>query len=374
MAVVPSRYDNSTVTNIPDVGTIFSTNVVAGFVGPVLKVTVSLWLTHPIDSDLSLSLISPDGISVPLTINTGSGANFGSSCSPDGNRTTFDDGAATAITAVSPPFIGTFRPQGTLSSFIGGTANGNWRLQVTDSFAGSVGALRCWSLFLDGVNCGTGSGACDTCIPPIAASISAASPVQTNRWNRELVVSSCGLPKAWSGFGNTGTNYHYNAYTFTNTSAVDACVSVELQSASDLMAALYVNSYDPTTISNNFLGDAGSSTGGGLTTFSATVPAGATCIVVVNEVNQGSGTQPFTLTVVGLPCPPPFLAIDPLIPTPNVHLHWPSWAGGYNLEATPSLFPSNWTIIPNEPIVAGNQYNVTNAETPVSRYYRLHKP
>jgi len=372
-SVVPSRYDNSTVTNIPDVGTVFSTNVVSGFAGPVLKVTVSMWLTHPIDSDLSLSLISPDGITVPLAMNTGAGANFGIACSPDGDRTTFDDAAATAITAASPPFMGTFRPQGTLASFIGGTANGNWRLEVTDSFAGSLGALRCWSLFLDGVNCGTGSGACDTCIPPIVDSVTPASPLQLDRRLRDGVTASCGLPKSFTAFG-TVNNYHFNTYLFTNTSPADACVSVELQSTNDVMAALYLNTFVPSNIGSNFLADSGFSTAGGVTTCSGTIPAGANFVVVVNETSPNSGTLPFTLTLTGLPCPPPFLVIDPLIPTPNVHLHWPSWAGGYNLEATPSLFPSNWTTIPNEPIVVGNQYNVTNAETPVSRYYRLHKP
>jgi subtilisin-like proprotein convertase family protein len=66
-ANTPIRYDNSIVTNIPDVGASESTNVVAGFAGPITKVAVSVYLTHTFDGDLSISLINPDGISVDLS-------------------------------------------------------------------------------------------------------------------------------------------------------------------------------------------------------------------------------------------------------------------------------------------------------------------
>src|SRR5262249_17885167 len=145
------------------IGTIESTNVVAGFATPITKVAVSLWLTHPVDSDLNISLIAPDGTIIDLSSGNGAGANFGSACSPDASRTTFDDGAGTSITAGSPPFVGSFRPESSLAvlnGLSGPGANGNWRLRVTDNFGGSVGALRCWSLFLYPKVCASGGGSC----------------------------------------------------------------------------------------------------------------------------------------------------------------------------------------------------------------------
>jgi autotransporter-associated beta strand protein len=383
-AVSPNHYDNSTVTSLPDVGSINSTNAVSGFVGPLDKVTVAMYLTHTFDSDLTnISLIAPDGTTVLLSsANGGGGQNYGANCSPDASRTTFDDAAGTAITAGAAPFVGTFRPQSALSTFIGnGTPNGNWRLHIADGFGGSLGTLRCWSLFLYGTACSSGGGPCDTCLPPISGAITASDLLQSNRWNREFIVGSCGSPKSWSGFGGIiGTNYHYDVYTFTNSSAADACVTVHLQSISNLMAAAYLNNFNPLNISNNFLGDAGFSTGtdinssGDDTVFSCTVPAGAQFQITVNEVLPFEGTQPYTLYLSGLPCPPPTLAIDPLIPVPNVRVHWSTSAGGYKLEGTPSLSPAIWTGVTNEPIVTGGEYRVTNSAPPVNQFYRLNKP
>ena len=379
-AGAPSRYDVTGNVAIPDIGTVDSTNVVSGFTDtPLEKVVVSLYLTHQYDSDLTnISLISPDGTTVLLSsANGGSGQNYGSGLTPDSLRTTFDDAAATPITSGVAPFVGTFRPQSPLSAFIGNaTPNGTWHLHIADGFGGSLGTLRGWSLFLYGTSCSTGSGICDVCMPVISDAITASSPVQTNRWFREDVVSSCGAPKAWDGFGDTGPSFHYNAYLFTNTSGADACVTVELQSSSDVMAAIYLNSYDPTTISNNFLGDAGDSTVdyGGTTTFSSTIPAGAPFIVVVNEVVQNSGTQPYTLQLSGLPCPTPTLNIQPVTPS-QARLYWSTAAGGYLLEGQSNLVSSAWATVTNEPIVNGGNYNVTNsAVNPTNQFYRLHKP
>ena len=372
-SAAPTRFDNNTITNVPDIGTIESTNNVTSWSGgPITKVTVSLWLVAPIDSDLNLSLMSPDGTTVPLSTANGAGANFGSG-SADASRTTFDDSAATAITAGSPPFVGTFRPQSPLSAFIGTSPNGAWRLHIQDSFgSGSPDTLRAWSLFLSGTSCNTGSGICDLCMPAITNAITLSDPVQTGRWIGNLVVASCGTPKTWPG--TSAGSFHFDEYSFTNTSPADACVTVELQSPSNILATAYLNSFDPANITMNYLGDAGNSTHGGQTTFSCTVPAGATFLVVVTEVIANAGTQPYTLQLSGLPCPPPTLNIQP-VATNQALLYWSTAAGGYLLESESNIVASAWATVTNEPIVGNHQYNVINsAINPTNRFYRLHKP
>jgi autotransporter-associated beta strand protein len=372
-SAAPTRFDNNTITNVPDIGTIESTNNVTSWSGgPITKVTVSLWLVAPIDSDLNLSLISPDGTTVPLSTANGAGANFGSG-SADASRTTFDDSAAMAITAGSPPFVGTFRPQSPLSAFIGTSPNGAWRLHIQDSFgSGSPDTLRAWSLFLSGTSCNTGSGICDLCMPAITNAITLSDPVQTGRWIGNSVVASCGTPKTWPG--TSAGSFHFDEYSFTNTSPADACVTVGLQSPSNILATAYLNSFDPANITANYLADAGNSTHGGQTTFSGTVPAGATFLVVVTEVIANAGTQPYILQLSGLPCPPPTLSIQP-VPANKARLYWPTWAGGYLLESESNIVSSAWATITNEPIVGNHQYNVTNSSvSPTNRFYRLHKP
>jgi hypothetical protein len=47
---------------------------------------------------------------------------------------------------------------------------------------------------------------------------------------------------------------------------------------------------------------------------------------------------------------------------------------GFNLEASPSLAPTTWATVTNEPIVSAGLYNVTNSSPPTNRFYGLHKP
>jgi autotransporter-associated beta strand protein len=371
----PNRYDVTGNVAIPDIGTVESTNVVAGFVGPLQKVTVSLYITHPFDGDLTnLTLISPDGTSVLLSAaNGGGGANYGSAISPDGSRTTFDDAAGTAITAGTAPFVGTFRPHSPLSAFnFNGAPNGNWRLRISDGFGGSVGTLRAWSLFLSGTACATGSGACDYCLTSISGMVTNTDPVQTGRINRFAVVSSCGSPKPWPGNFDALPHF-YDIYSFTNTTAADACVTLLITTSDTFThAVMYLNAFDPSNISSNYLADSGSS--GVSQSSSASIPPGAKFFVVVHAVASGAGSAPYNLQLSGLPCPPPTLTVQKVTPS-TARLSWPSWAGGYLLEATPSLSAINWTGITNEPIVTALKYNVTNGTvTPTNRFYRLKKP
>ena len=370
-ASIPVRFDNNVATGIPDVGSVDSTNLVAGFVGPLQKVSVSLWLTHTFDSDLSLSLISPDGTTVPLTIGIGAGANFGSG-SADANRTTFDDAAATAITASAPPYVGTFRPQGTLGNFnFNPTPNGAWKLRVTDSFGGSLGTLRNWSLFLYGTQCAEGGGACALCSADtlLTNTLTTGSAILSPRLNRNTVVSSCGTPKAYPG--SFAGSFNYNAYPFYNGSS-SACISVTLTSfGADVMASAYLGSFNPTNPAANYLGDFGNSTSGaGTNTFSFTAPSNSVFVVVVNNVGA-VGT--YSLAVSGGDCSP-VLNIA-AAGASKVDVNWPTVAGGYNLEATNALTAPVWPGVTNEPVASGNRFHVTNSSVPLpSQFYRLHQP
>jgi subtilisin-like proprotein convertase family protein len=157
-------FSNNTSTPIADNSTTNIIIPVSGFVGAIGKVALSMYATHTWSGDLDISLISPNNVVVPLTSdNGGSGDNYGTSCSPEGSRTTFDDDAATPITAGAAPFTGSFRPEGSLSDFDGLTGtdvNGNWTLRIVDDFAADIGTFLCGTIFLSATVCADGNGAC----------------------------------------------------------------------------------------------------------------------------------------------------------------------------------------------------------------------
>ena len=86
-------------------------------------------------------MIAPDGRTVNLFTNVGgSGDNF--------SGTTLDDAAATAITAGTAPFSGTFQPQQPLALLNGATPNGTWTLRIVDTGPQDAGTLNSWSIQL----------------------------------------------------------------------------------------------------------------------------------------------------------------------------------------------------------------------------------
>jgi subtilisin-like proprotein convertase family protein len=159
-------------TNVPKaipefgVGPLMQSGIVVKNVDYITKVRVSVYLTHPVDGDLEIYLNGPTGASALLSYrNGGSGDNYGSGFAPN-QRTTFDEAATTPITSASPPFIGTFAPQGSLSIFngmYGAQANGLWSLQVIDDAAGNTGQVINWALMIDDVS-GTRVTWASTCL------------------------------------------------------------------------------------------------------------------------------------------------------------------------------------------------------------------
>lgn len=160
------RFDNNVTVDIPDGDTngVDSGILVTNLPGTVRKVVVSAYITHSWDSDLTLELVGPDGTRTKLSSRNGSnGDNYGANCSPDNLRTTFDDAATLAITNGNAPFVGVFTPQEPLAVFAGkrnDTANGVWKLHVSDSMRNNSGAIQCWSLQIWPTQCAAGSGPC----------------------------------------------------------------------------------------------------------------------------------------------------------------------------------------------------------------------
>ena len=111
-------------------------------IGPNLTITdvnVTVNITHTWDEDLDISLISPAGTIIELsTDNGGQGDNY--------TNTVFDQQATTLITAGTPPFTGSFVPEGNLSTLNGQLSGGNWTLRVGDDANFDGGSITGFTL------------------------------------------------------------------------------------------------------------------------------------------------------------------------------------------------------------------------------------
>lgn len=126
---------------------------------------------------------------------------------------------------------------------------------------------------------------------------------QGDRLGRDGVPSTC-AGKVSPGGGFAGTKY-YKTFTFANTSGNARCFTVTinagLNGAGDIESAAYDQSYNPTNLDLNYLGDTGI-TGLGTTvgsaSYSFTVPAQHNFVVVVNTTGTTTSSQ-FSGTVSG---------------------------------------------------------------------------
>ena len=101
--------------------------------------SVELDITHTWDGDLTINLTSPTGTVLVLSNqNGGSGDDFTGTVFADGG----DD-----ITAGTPPFTGTFEPEGGTfaDAFAGEEITGDWVLSVVDGFGGDDGTLNAFN-------------------------------------------------------------------------------------------------------------------------------------------------------------------------------------------------------------------------------------
>jgi uncharacterized membrane protein len=143
---------------------------------------------------------------------------------------------------------------------------------------------------------------CTAANQTVNGSLDPADPDTTaGRLGRNAIVSTCAGKICPGALGAGGRSY--DAITFTNPGDVSACVTATLTSAGgvNLIAASYLGTFNPadTTFCSNYLGDPGGSANGSVS-WSFTVPAGQNFQVVVMEVNAGTASTPYSVTVSGL--------------------------------------------------------------------------
>jgi len=107
----------------------------------ISSISVTMDIQHTWVNDLSATLISPAGTSIPIFINP---------CASDDLQNieaTFADGAAPlSCTSATPAINGTFASSSPLSALIGESSAGTWTLQVDDAYDQDGGAILGWSL------------------------------------------------------------------------------------------------------------------------------------------------------------------------------------------------------------------------------------
>jgi len=136
-------------------------------------------------------------------------------------------------------------------------------------------------------------------------------PTMDGRLNRDGVASMCAPPKPWPGDWDPGTLYSYKVFgPYLN--GPDICVTVNFDPnpgtgndcGTNAHAMAYLDSFDPTDRSLNYLGDVGSSDT--LPFAFATAPNSS--ILIVIQENGQAGANPV--------CNFEFSSNELLIPTP----------------------------------------------------------
>jgi subtilisin-like proprotein convertase family protein len=325
--VVVRAADVPQPVDFPDVFTTSSVNVAQNLT--IAAVKVQLNITYPLDNDLTIDLIAPDGTDVSLSSFEGSGANF--------QNTTFDDSAATPIGAANSPFAGSYRPESPLSALAGKSALGTWQLQIVD-WGGSAGTLSSWSLIIQP----TGTPA------PTATSLAVGGfPTSTTAGSAGSFTVT-----ARDASGNVATGYtgtvHFSSsdpraalpanYTFTTADAGSHTFSTTLETAGT--QSLIVTDTAASGLSGTEAGIAVSPAAANSLKVSAPVGAtvGATNSIVVtaldaygNTATSYAGTVHFSSsdTAAGVRLPP-----DYTFTTSDRGLH--TFSGGVTLQTAGS--------------------------------------
>jgi gliding motility-associated-like protein len=143
--VGPTSFSNNGTYAIPDnnTGGVLSPITVSGIspttIGAGSIASVCLNISHAYTGDVDIFIRCPDGTQLELsTDNGGGGDNYTNTC--------FTPTAGGSITAGTPPFTGTYLPEGNFTTLNGCSANGTWQLFVRDDAAIISGSITGWTI------------------------------------------------------------------------------------------------------------------------------------------------------------------------------------------------------------------------------------
>ncbi|MEO8285074.1 MAG: S-layer homology domain-containing protein [Chloroflexota bacterium] len=128
-------------------------------------------------------------------------------------------------------------------------------------------------------------------------SITNTDPTQSGRIGLGDPKSSCAAPKQVGTLSDQLTR-HYKSHTYTNSSGSAQCVTVNISQAcgnNAIQSIAYLGSFDPANILTNYLADGGAA--GPNYSYSFTLPAGQTAVVVAVEVSPNLGCSTYTLSI-----------------------------------------------------------------------------
>ena len=128
------------------------------------------------------------------------------------------------------------------------------------------------------------------------AQIKPTDPTQAGRLSRSGVPSDWSSSKTFPGVLNTTTRYEYETFTLTAaqlaaTPFIQVSIFDVLSSGFNFVSA-YANSYNPLNLSQNYLGDAGSSPnyfGNDSVSFQVTAPIDQSLVLVLSDSAGGAG-------------------------------------------------------------------------------------
>ncbi len=147
-------YTSPNVIPIPDdpgpgvtAGPLVASPITVKNKGNVKNIKVGVRISHTRDNDLHLYLFKGGMYTRLSNANGGNGNGYGAgSADCAGQRTLFDDDAASFIQFNPAPFAGSFKPEDSLGLYDGRSTKGTWSLVAFDSDPGQTGSIDCWAI------------------------------------------------------------------------------------------------------------------------------------------------------------------------------------------------------------------------------------
>ncbi|HJR08621.1 MAG TPA: M36 family metallopeptidase [Pyrinomonadaceae bacterium] len=212
--------------------------------------------------------------------------------------------------------------------------------------------------------------ACQAIGTPVNGQIAPGDPTQTQRVFRGGTPSDCNnRPFPGVNADPSPVLRRFDQYTYVNSSASPACIRVTFTANNaGIHSVAYLGAYNPANISQNYLGDYGAAyVANTFASYSFTVPAGATYVIVFHEITPNTpATIDYTFSQCNLGSAPPSPTPTPRVAQPGEVLISEFRQSGVVAAPPASPSPTPTTTNVNDEYV--ELYNNTDATISISGF------